>query len=55
MEYQIVRGPYKAYNLFGKKNISLADKVEELIKKGWEPLGGIGVHGSLYVQAMIKK
>ena len=46
MEYTIVRGSDPK---------GLSQGVNELIKQGWKPLGGIGVGNNYFYQAMIRE
>jgi hypothetical protein len=34
---------------------SIESKVNQLIREGWQPQGGISVDGDMYYQAMVKK
>lgn len=53
MQYRII----SVSSAFSQKRAlePLAKQVNEAIALGWEPVGGVAVHASLYLQAMIKR
>ncbi len=46
MEYKIVQEV---------TSYSLEQKVNELLKEGWKPTGGLLFHGNYYYQALVRK
>lgn len=53
-EYRIVTGT-GGKGLFKKQaENSVEQKVNELIREGWTPTGGLVVFGSMFYQAMVK-
>lgn len=51
MENEIVE--YKLIK--GSNNMYLQDSVNEAIKNGWQPFGGIAAMDLLFLQAMVKR
>jgi hypothetical protein len=46
MQYKIVTG---------NNTVNLSDNVNNEIKRGWMPQGGVLINGMMYAQAMVKK
>ncbi len=63
VEYKVVRGSYNASELFERGREEFVAVVNEMLGKGWEPLGGVSVSSSvdaydtfiLITQAMVRR
>ena len=55
MQYRIISVPRCCFTFSPAKTLEkLVKEVNAAIAQGWEPLGGITVIGTFYLQAMIK-